>query len=230
MKTTLILLLVVATCMHVSGMGQPTTCIENDDCQVGETCKDFGGGMKMCVKRAQQPPRTCRDCKSTEICKDVGGGMKICQPNGGGSSNCNQTSDCDATKGEECLNHYYNGKPVKVCGVNKVPSCTNHSQCNAIMAGGTCNLATKKCVAPDTANTTDMKSCTRAYKQYAICDKTTKKCKDGAKPDLTITEKTSTQKNAERKQAEDAIAKRKEEQKDQMDEFAKVKRKRHINN
>jgi hypothetical protein len=115
---------------------------------------------------------------------------------------------------------------------DEAPSCNKDAECNMLMEGATCNQETKKCQSPTgpppCAEQLKMDPkradhfCEMAYKQYAICDKTTKKCKDGAKPDLTITEKTSTQKNTERKQAEDAITKRKGEEKDQMDEFFKT--------
>merc|ERR1711959_569241 len=112
---------------NMANMG-PKNCTQNSDCSNGESCLkgNYNGVvMKMCFNTQQMN----------------GGNFQM--PN-----YCNQTSDCNATKGEECMNANVDGKPVKVCAVNNAPSCTNHSQCNAIISGATCNLEIKKCVAP----------------------------------------------------------------------------------
>jgi hypothetical protein len=108
---------------NMANMG-PKNCTQNSDCSNGESC--LQGNYNGVVKKM---------CFNTQHMQHM--------PN-----YCNQTSDCNATKGEECMNANVDGKPMKVCGVNNAPSCTNHSQCNAIIAGATCNLEIKKCVAP----------------------------------------------------------------------------------
>jgi hypothetical protein len=170
----------------------PSTCTQNSDCSNGELCNP---AMKICLKRDQ-----------------ASAGPSTGQQEGN-QQNQNQDQVPNDTPKDQ----------------DEAPSCNKDAECNMLMEGATCNQETKKCQSPTgpppCAEQLKMDPkradhfCEMAYKQYAICDKTTKKCKDGAKPDLTITEKTSTQKNTERKQAEDAITKRKGEEKDQMDEF-----------
>ena len=70
MKTTLILLLVVATCMHVSAQSIPKRCTQNSDCATnnGESCDPQ---MKMCIKRCTLNS----DCSKGESCDTQ---MKMC--------------------------------------------------------------------------------------------------------------------------------------------------------